>query len=378
MALESFRVRFEPIGEELDCGADETVLDAAFRCGYNLVHGCREGRCSACKAFIVNDGWVDLKKYSSFALSESEEESGYTLLCRAVPESDLVIELLHYDPDHYRLEHPIVDGVARVAVLESLTHDIRRLVLDIDQPAGPLGFRPGQFVDLWIPGMDQRRSFSMANLPGDGRLELIIKRYPDGLFATLLDRDLRIGDTLRFTGPYGSCYLRDTGGSRAALLVAGGSGMSPVLALLRQMAADGAGRTVRFFYGARGTGDLFYLDLIAELGAQIEDFEFIPVLSHEAPDGSARFQHGFVHEALDRWLSTAAVAVSDFDVYMAGPPPMVDAATEVLSFRHGSDPNRVFVDRFTFTGPEEDLESGAVAAMAGPPQRGDSHDELNQ
>ena len=103
------RVVFEPIGEEIDCDEEESVLDAAFRHGYNLVYGCREGQCSACKAYLL-EGEVVLKPYSTFALSESEEANGYTLLCRAMPEEDLVVELLHFDPDNYKLENEIRDG----------------------------------------------------------------------------------------------------------------------------------------------------------------------------------------------------------------------------------------------------------------------------
>ena len=93
------------------------MLDAAFRQGYNLAYGCREGQCSACKCYLL-DGEVELKRYSSFALSDTERSSGYALMCRAMPEQDLVVELLHYDPDNYRLEHPISDGVAVVEAVE--------------------------------------------------------------------------------------------------------------------------------------------------------------------------------------------------------------------------------------------------------------------
>ena len=128
------RVVFEPIGEEIDCDEEESVLDAAFRHGYNLVYGCREGQCSACKAYLL-EGEVVLKPYSTFALSESEESNGYTLLCRAMPEEDLVVELLHFDPDNYKLEHEIRDGRATVTAVEALTHDIRRLELEVTEPA---------------------------------------------------------------------------------------------------------------------------------------------------------------------------------------------------------------------------------------------------
>ena len=102
------RVYFEPIGEEIDCDEDESVLDAAFRQGFQLAYGCREGQCSACKAFLL-EGEVTLKRYSTFALSDSEEQAGYTLLCRAMPDSDLEVELPHV-PEDYRLTHTIVDG----------------------------------------------------------------------------------------------------------------------------------------------------------------------------------------------------------------------------------------------------------------------------
>ena len=177
------RVLFEPIGEEIDCDEDESVLDAAFRHGFNLVYGCREGQCSACKAYLL-EGEVVLKPYSTFALSESEEANGYTLLCRAMPDEDLVVELLHFDPDNYRLENPIRDGSATVTAVEALTHDIRRLELAGRPSRRTSRSCPGQYVDLWVPGADEaRRSFSMANLPGDGRIELIVKCYPGGRFS---------------------------------------------------------------------------------------------------------------------------------------------------------------------------------------------------
>jgi propane monooxygenase reductase subunit len=341
------RVAFEPIDVEIDCDEDETVLDAAFRQGWNLVHGCREGQCTACKSYLL-EGEVSLKTYSTFALSESEEAQGYTLLCRAMPDSDLVVELLHFDPDALRLEHPIVEGVARVASVEALTGDMTLLTLDVADPEG-FSFTPGQYVDLEIPGAEEgeRRSFSMANLPaGEGgaaaRLELVIRRYPGGRFSSLLDPAqprLAPGDELRFAGPYGAMHLR--AGQRPVLLVAGGSGIGPVLALLRELAAAGSARPVRFFYGARAQGDLPLQDEIARLGAQLADFAYVPVLSEEDWGGAT----GLVHEA-----ACAAVADGSIpgpEVYTCGPPPMVEALVEALTLRHGVEESDIAFDKFT-------------------------------
>jgi propane monooxygenase reductase component len=330
------RVVFEPIGEEIDCDEEESVLDAAFRHGYNLVYGCREGQCSACKAYLL-EGDVVLKPYSTFALSESEESNGYTLLCRAMPEEDLVVELLHFDPENYRLENEIRDGRGVVTTVEALTHDIRRLELEVSEPAD-FSFVPGQYVDIWIPEAenagDGRRSFSMANVPGDGRIELIIKRYPEGRFSSLLDGQIREGDELCFTGPYGAFHLRDT--QRPILIVAGGSGMAPILSLLRKLSGEGCERPVRFFYGARTENDLFYADLIRELGEGLADFEFVPVLSDT---------DRFVHEAAGDYLESGEM--SDPELYMCGPPPMIDAMIELATDRHGIDDGQIFHDKFT-------------------------------
>ena len=177
------KVSFEPIGEEIEVGEDETVLDAAFRQGYNLAYGCREGQCSACKSYLL-EGEVSLKPYSSFALSETEESQGYTLLCRAMPDTDLVVELLHVEED-YRLGNPIVEGKAKVAGIESLTHDIHLLELEVIEP-GEFAFMAGQYLDLTIPEREVTRAFSIASVPGDERLQFTIKRYPGGRFSSLL------------------------------------------------------------------------------------------------------------------------------------------------------------------------------------------------
>src|ERR1700694_1022630 len=108
LCLDMATVHFEPIGEAIECEEDETVLDAAFRQGVSLVYRCREGECSACKCFLL-EGEVSLKRYSTFALSDAEESSGYTLLCRAMPDTDLTVELLHVQ-ENYRLEHAIKQG----------------------------------------------------------------------------------------------------------------------------------------------------------------------------------------------------------------------------------------------------------------------------
>jgi ferredoxin-NADP reductase/ferredoxin len=316
------KVRLEPIGETIDCGPAETVLDAAFRQGYSLAHGCREGQCSACKCHLL-EGDVELAPYSNFALSDTERAGGYALMCRAVPSTDLLVELQHYDPDDYRLENAIREATGVVEAMNELTHDIVGLTL-----TAPEDFRwlPGQYIDVHVPGDERaRRSFSIASLPDSRTIELMIKRYPDGRFSGMLGREIEAGSRLLFTGPYGAFHLRRS--DAPILMVAGGSGMAPMLAVLRQLAAEGCGRPIRFYYGARTEHDLFATDEIARLGGRLDDFAFTPVTE------------GFVHETIDEELAAP-------DVYMCGPPPMLEAVESLLAGR-GVDPARIFQDRFT-------------------------------
>jgi len=337
--------RLEPVGIELEVDEDETILDAAFRQGIMLMHGCKEGQCAACKSFLL-DGEVDLDRYSTFALPDFEEAEGYTLLCRAHAMSDVEIELINYDEEIIRSGVPIVEATAQVEAVEALTHDIRRLVLRL--PA-PLTFNAGQYMDISIPGAEgEHRSFSMANTPGrPDRLEFMIKLYEGGHFSGLLAESangsgIKVGDTLTCTGPYGVFTLRDSS-PRRLVFIAGGAGMAPIMSLLRSMEEKGSQRPATFYYGARTADDLFVLEELERLAGTLPDLTFVPALSDSADgwDGEA----GLITDVVDRMEAD----LTDVDAYLCGPPPMVDAAIALLE-RRGCPESRIYFDKFTTGG----------------------------
>jgi propane monooxygenase reductase subunit len=337
--------RFEPVGIEMEVDEDETILDAAFRQGIMLMHGCKEGQCSSCKSFLL-DGDVDLDRYSTFALPDFEEQEGYTLLCRAHALTDVEIELLHYDEEALRSGVPIVTVKTEVEAVDELTHDIRRLVVRVSEPDG-LQFKAGQYVDIGIPGADgEHRSFSMANAPGEpGRLEFMIKLYEGGHFSGLLARGdgISVGDALTCRGPFGMFTLRDSS-PRRLVFIAGGAGMAPVLSLLRSMAEKGTERPATFYYGARTADDLFALEEIERLGGELPGFRFVPALSEAEEDGDWDGEGGLVTDVVDRLEED----LEDVDAYLCGPPPMVDAAITLLE-RRGVPEAHIYFDRFTTT-----------------------------
>jgi propane monooxygenase reductase component len=338
-----YQVRLEPVGVEFEVDEDETILRGAFRQGLMLMHGCKEGQCSACKSFLL-DGEVDLDRYSTFALNDFEKDEGWTLLCRAHAMSDLEIELINYDEEVLRSGVALRTETMRVEAIDALTHDIRRLVLS---PAGGTAFtfKPGQYVDIRIPDSDEVRSFSMAGLPGD-ELEFMIKVYPDGKFSSLLSSGaIAVGDELDVTGPYGVFTLRESS-ERPLLFIGGGAGMAPILSLLRSLAEQGSTRPAVYYYGARASRDLFYLDELAELSARLANFRFVAALSDCGEDDDWDGERGLITDVVSR----CEPQVSEADAYLCGPPPMVDAAIGLLA-QKGVPESRVYYDKFTTTAP---------------------------
>ena len=339
------KVRFEPVGIEIDVAEDQTILRAAAEQGIMLMHGCKEGQCAACKSFVLDGEDIEHDRYSTFALPDYEKEEGYTLLCRAHVYEDVTIELLNYDEEMIRAGLPIQQAVAEVAAKDHVTHDLRHLVLRLIEP-GEVKFFPGQYMDFAVPGTDQVRSFSMANTSSrNGLLEFVIKVYPDGLFSQFLDQRLAVGDRLELSGPFGVFTLRDSDAD--LVFVGGGAGMAPILSLLRSMAERGIDRKATFFYGARGQRDLCFTEELRAIAGKLPNFSYVPALSDPgSEDGDWAGEHGLVTDVVRRLTGGT---LSGAHAYVCGPPPMVEAALPLLETL-GVEDKRIYYDKFTTTG----------------------------
>jgi propane monooxygenase reductase component len=338
-------VRFEPVGIEIEVDEEQTVLRAASEQGLMLMHGCKEGQCAACKSFVLDGDDIELDRYSTFALPDFEKDEGFTLLCRAHVYEDVTIELLNYDEDMIKSGLPLQRATAEVAAIEEVTHDLRHVTLTLVDPP-ELRYFPGQYVDVTVPGHGVTRSFSMANTPTGrvGTLEFVIKVYPDGRFSSLLSGgDLAVGARVEVVGPYGVFTLRE-GGDARIVLVGGGAGMAPILALLRALAERGTTRDVVLYYGARKKRDLCFEAELRELERTLPSFRYVPALSEpEGEDWDG--ETGFVTDVLKRREDSLTGA----HAYVCGPPPMVEAAMPVLGAL-GVEERRIYYDKFTTTG----------------------------
>jgi propane monooxygenase reductase component len=344
-------VRFEPVGIEIEVTEDQTILRAAAEQGIMLMHGCKEGQCGACKSFILEGEDVEHDKYSTFALPDYEKDEGFTLLCRAHAYEDLTIELMNYDEEMIRSGLPIQQATVEVVGKDHVTHDMRHLTVRLVDPV-TLKFFPGQYVDFAVPGHQATRSFSMASTSSkeNGLLEFVIKVYPNGLFSEFLDTELAIGDRLEITGPFGVFTLRDAPNADL-LFVGGGAGMAPILSLLRSMAERGIDRKATFYYGARRARDLCFAAELTALAEKLPNFRYVPALSEPDDADDWDGEVGLITDVLRRNESSLGGA----DAYVCGPPPMVEAALELLPVLGVAD-KRIFYDKFTTTGDADEPE----------------------
>lgn len=331
-------ITLEPFGIEFPCSEDDSILEAAFKAGLSLRYGCKHGGCGGCKAQL-SQGDVEHNNHAT-AISEEEIDAGVALLCCAYAEEDIVINLEDYEESELTPEFPLRLYSAAVADIRPVTHDTVHLIIEGSELAN-YKFKAGQYLEIKPPNsIDSWRSFSMANTPNeDGQIELIIKIIANGEFSNYLKDAAKVGDRIELRGPYGQFQLSET--SADIIMVAGGSGMAPIIAMLNQLVAEKSSRNIRFFYGARGCKDLYFIDEINALGQQLNSFEFIPVLSALDDEDDWQGETGFVTEVLAKHCDSLRGA----EGYLCGPPPMIDAAVEVLKAK-GMFNSRIKFDKF--------------------------------
>ena len=330
-------VTLMPSGKSFPVQEGETVLEGALHRGIHLPYGCRTGSCGTCRAHCL-EGQTHYPDGPPLALTALEMHAGEVLLCRAVPLGDLKVETG---------EVTAMAGLrvkampCRVAKMEKLCHDVMGLYLRL--PAVErMQFLPGQYIDILLPDQ-HRRSFSLANPPHDDQLlELHVRNVPGGRFSQEVFQQLHEGTLLRIQGPLGTFFLREDS-ARPIVLVAGGTGYAPIQAILRHLFERGQARDVVFYWGARAARDLYADAKLKAWGLEHPRFRYIPVLSEPMPEDQWTGQTGFVHDAV---LADFA-DLSGHDIYLSGPPPMVNAARAAFPL-HRADSAHMYSDSFDF------------------------------
>ena len=321
-----YRITVEPLGREITCRDDQTILDACLRAGVWVPHSCTHGTCATCKAEVL-EGEVNHGEASSFALMDFEREEGKTLLCVCKPLSDVIIEA-DVDADDAIEVHPVQDFVGTVVSMDEVALDTRRLIVELD---ADLTFNSGQYMSLALPNHPGvTRTYSMANIPTEPRLlEFQIRRTPGGLATDgWIFADLAVGDSFNLSGPYGRFVLR-TDRTEPSVLIAGGTGLAPIASMIRHTLendVEGIGH-MTLYQGARTKAGIYDVERFQTLADEFPDrFTYRPCLSEEEAEG---FESGMVTDVLNAHHETLKGHIG----YVCGPPAMVEASLKTLMLK---------------------------------------------
>jgi CDP-4-dehydro-6-deoxyglucose reductase, E3 len=310
------------------------LLDAALGAGLNLPHSCKSGNCGLCRA-RVQKGEVYYPNGPPLGLTDAEVADGFVLLCQARARGDVSLDILQMtSPERLRVKRL----PARIERALPLSHDVMGLYLKLPS-AEEFRFEAGQYIDIMLPG-GRRRSFSIASPPHDARpLELHVRRVAGGEFSAPLFDVAVAGALLSIEGPLGQFTHR--AGAAPMLLIGGGTGLAPLLSILRHVIETGLEREMRLYWGVRGARDLYANDALEALVRRARQFRYVPVLSEPSPDWQGA--RGLVHEAVLADIHD----LERYDVYAAGPPAMIAVIRSELP-RRGVAPNRLFFDSFDY------------------------------
>jgi CDP-4-dehydro-6-deoxyglucose reductase, E3 len=341
-------IRLSNLGAGFEAASDEPLLDAARKASLNLPHSCKGGNCGACKARLLQ-GEIHYPNGTPLGLSAGEVDEGLILLCQARARSDLTLETFEFRPADEPAPKRLPCRIERVV---HLSHDVAGLFLRLPA-AADFSFASGQYIDILLPA-GRRRSFSIASHPAARPLELHVRRVAGGAFSDGLFQSDAQGALLDIEGPLGQFVYRPHGqpdefGAPPMLLIGGGTGIAPLLSILRHVIGGGIVRDMRLFWGVRSEQDLYAQATLEALSREAASYgaalKYAPVLSE--PPAAWQGLTGWVHEAA---LAEPA-DLRSYEVYAAGPPQMIAAIRNEYAARAIS-PSRLYFDSFDYAAPD--------------------------
>jgi ferredoxin-NAD(P)+ reductase (naphthalene dioxygenase ferredoxin-specific) len=321
-------VLVQPLNRVLRVEMGVNLLEALQAAQVPMSYSCMAGRCGTCRCKLVDGDVLDGGREQQRPL---EAGDAYILACRTYVTQSCTIEIP--EPDEI-VVHPACIVKATVTAIEDMTHDIKRLSLKL---AKPLQYSPGQYVQLQFTP-DHARPYSMAGLCDAKEFEFHVRVVPEGRVTRYIDRELKLGDSVRVTGPLGTAYLRRRH-EGSMLCVAGGTGLAPILSIVRGAISEGMRNPIHLYFGVRSPRDAYGLEWLPPLQEAHPALKVHVVVS--SGGDPARERCGLVTEAIEQDLGD----LSGWRAYLCGSPPMVEAAT-LMARRKGVAPDHIHADAF--------------------------------
>jgi len=334
-------IEFRADGKKHEAGDDDWFYDVCVDAGASIPFSCKAGACGTCATEVL-DGMESLPPPSQRELR--------TLAAAGVDPARFRLPCLHVvqGPVAFGRSANAMGAATQLARLEGEVESHRRLNLTVCEIRFFVGsgfqFRPGQYLIFQIPGASGheiiRRSYSISTPPSDVRhVEICVRAVAGGHASNWVHR-LRPGVRVHFEGPVGDFTLRDTG--RDILMVATGTGISPIKSMLLHLLDQRSDRRVRLFFGVRSPQDLFYSDLLRGLEAHYPGFSSAIAMS--APDPAQWAGRAARVTDLVRDQVTPEQAART-EAYLCGSRAMVDDVREALMAK-GMEPDHIHSENF--------------------------------
>ncbi|CNH66954.1 CDP-6-deoxy-delta-3%2C4-glucoseen reductase [Yersinia massiliensis] len=322
----SFNIKLQPSGIVFDAESSTSILDSALSKNINIEYSCKDGSCGSCKANLI---FGEVEQGSNTSLTAEDVANGIILTCCSKPKSDIEISVKYY-PELSHITKKTYP--CKLDNIEFYGNDIALLTLRLP-PTSKLDYLAGQFVDLIING--QRRSYSIANAP-DKKIELHIRKVPNGLFSEIIFNELKPQQLLRLEGPQGTFFVRED--SRPLIFLAGGTGFAPVKAMVEDLINSGDRREIHIYWGMPES-KLFYSDIAKIWAEEYSHIQYVPIISGEDSDWHGRT--GFVHKAVIKDFPN----LSHYSVYACGSLAMISIAHQEF-VKCGLAEDQFFSDAF--------------------------------
>lgn len=315
----------------IDVDEGEVLSDAAYRQKMNIPLDCRDGACGTCRAFYESGSYeMDADMYIEDALSEEDAQKGYVLACQCYPTSDSVVQILASSAVCKTQIHTY-EGT--LTALNHLSNSTICFDITLDESEPDISFLAGQYVNVAIGDTDETRSYSFSSKPNERSTSFVVRNVPNGKMSSFLSNTAKVGDKMRFTGPFGSFYLRPI--TRPVLFLAGGTGIAPFLSMLKVLEDKGSDYPVRLVFGVTSDADLVALDELEAFKSKHAWFDYRTVVASETSNHARK---GYVTAHIDDEYLNAG----DVDIYLCGPVAMVDAVKGYLESQNITTSNFYF------------------------------------
>jgi len=336
----AFNITIEGQDKGFICHGSDTLLGGALRAGFGVPYECGAGGCGSCKFELIH-GEVEESRGEAPGLRPADRRKGKRLACISNPRSDCQIRV-RCDPIYQPKIEPVRHDAKFVTCIP-LTHDLWEFRFETTEAAD---FLPGQYAKLELPGVHGTRSYSMSNIKNaEGQWHFQIKRVVEGEATSVLFERLTPSQCIVIDAPYSIAHLKE-GPPCSTVCIAGGSGLAPMVSILRGLGMlDGGAKNAVLYYGARGPDDVVDSKLFADIDGFDPKRQYRPVISDTDLDPDRRWSGpvGMVHEFIADDLSEDG---DDTEFYIAGPPPMVDAVRRHLVLERHVSVDRLHYDRF--------------------------------